>query len=306
MKLVIWGMKLHTHTHSYIHYGYWRAAECLGYEVHWYDDEDDVSSVDFSDAVFITEHRVCNNMPLRKDCKYFIHWIDSAFSSDNRKKYDGYNVYNYIYESKYYENGPDFVWPSVEKVGESFFHNDTKTFITKWATDLLPHEIDGCPVELYNKSNENVFFVGSMQGENIQRFAKIIQNNNKNFFNYGGYTGQSSLYTGSPPDINKNIELVRNSYISFDIREKVFLDKGSYYPCRIFKSISYGKWCGSNFPELKEVFGDYVTFDNNLDTLYDRLVDDYKSCTESKMREAMNFVRDKHTYINRLKDILSV
>ena len=66
MKLVIWGMKLHTHTHSYIHYGYWRAAECLGYEVHWYDDKDDVSSVDFSDAVFITEHRVCNNKLFRQ------------------------------------------------------------------------------------------------------------------------------------------------------------------------------------------------------------------------------------------------
>ena len=32
---------------------------------------------------------------------------------------------------------------------------------------------------------------------------------------------------------------------------------------------------GSNIC-LKELFGDYVTFDDNLDTLYDRIVDDYK------------------------------
>ena len=85
MKIVIWGLKLHSHTHSYIHYGYWRAAEALGHEVHWYDDEDDVSSVDFSDSVFITEHRVCENMPLRTDCKYFIHCNinDSVNKTDN-------------------------------------------------------------------------------------------------------------------------------------------------------------------------------------------------------------------------------
>ena len=48
-------------------------------------------------------------MPLRTDCKYFIHWIDKAFIWDKRDKYSGYDVYNYIYESKYYEYGPDFV-----------------------------------------------------------------------------------------------------------------------------------------------------------------------------------------------------
>jgi len=306
MKIVIWGLKLHSHTHSYIHYGYWRAAEALGHEVHWYDDEDDVSSVDFSDSVFITEHRVCENMPLRTDCKYFIHWIDKAFIWDKRDKYSGYDVYNYIYESKYYEYGPDFVWPSVEKIGGSFYHEDSKTFITKWATDLLPEEIDECPVELYDDSKESIFFVGSMQGENIQKFSQVIQSKGKNFVNVGGYTGHNSLYSGKAPDINQNISLTRDSFISFDIREKYFFDAGYYYPCRIFKSISYGKWCGSNMPALKELFGDYVTFDDNLDTLYDRIVDDYKSCTEGKMREAMNFIRDNHTYINRLNDILAL
>ena len=143
-----------------------------------------------------------------------------------------------------------------------------------------------------------------MQGENIKKFAEVIQNKGKNFHNVGGYSGRYSLYTGNPPDINQNIAMVRDSFISFDIREKSFFDMGKYYPCRIFKSISYGKWCGSNMSAIKDVFGDYVTFDDNIDTLYDRIVEDYMACTEEKMREAMNFIRDKHTYINRLTDLL--
>ena len=63
MKIVIWGHKLHSHTHSYIHYGYWRAADYLGHEVYWYDDNDNVYDIDFSNSIFITEHQVCKNIP---------------------------------------------------------------------------------------------------------------------------------------------------------------------------------------------------------------------------------------------------
>jgi hypothetical protein len=44
-KVVVWGHKLGAHTHSYVHFGYWRASEYLGYQVEWFDDNDDVSGV---------------------------------------------------------------------------------------------------------------------------------------------------------------------------------------------------------------------------------------------------------------------
>ena len=238
--------------------------------------------------------------------RYFIHNSDEPFKYERRQKYAGYKVYNFVHDSKHWHYGDSYVWPSVENVGGSFYEHPTRTIVTKWATDLLPSEIDKCPVEPYDEEKENVFFVGSMQGENIRRFADVIKSKGKNFVNVGGYSGRFSLYDGNPPDINQNIAMVRDSYISFDIREKPFFDMGKYYPCRIFKSISYGKWCGSNMPALKDLFGDYVTFDNNLDTLYDRVVEDYRSCTEKKMREAMNFIRDEHTYVNRLNDLLKL
>ena len=38
-RFVIWGYPLHTHTHSYIHYGFYKALKSLGYDVRWFDDE---------------------------------------------------------------------------------------------------------------------------------------------------------------------------------------------------------------------------------------------------------------------------
>ena len=84
------------------------------------------------------------------------------------------------------------------------------------------------------------------------------------------------------------------------------MNKGYYYPCRVFKNISYGKWTGCNQPALKEEFGDFLTCESDLDTLYNAIVEDYKKCSKEKMKQAMNFVRDNHTYINRLNDLLGV
>ena len=41
-KVIIWGHKLNTHSHSYIQLGFYRAFAYLGYDVMWLDDSDDV------------------------------------------------------------------------------------------------------------------------------------------------------------------------------------------------------------------------------------------------------------------------
>ena len=62
---VVWGHKLFSHTHSYVHEGFARAFQFLGYDVHWLDDTDDVSGIDFSGALFITEGQVDRRIPIR-------------------------------------------------------------------------------------------------------------------------------------------------------------------------------------------------------------------------------------------------
>ena len=298
-KIILWGKKLHTDTYSYIHYGYWRAAKYLGHDIQWFGDEDDVSSVDFSNSIFITEANACSKMPLRMDCKYFIHCSDKAFVYEWRKKYGNVEVYNFIPESYSYE------WvDNLERIdNEIYYHQESKTIITKWATDLLPPEIDECPVQLYDDTLQNSYFIGTLQGNNISKFCEIHKKHGKNLICVGGWTG---IHQNSVPDLNQMIDMVRNSYLSFDIREDVHFKLGKYYPCRVFKNISYGKWTGCNMESISDLFGDHITTESNLDIFYDKLLEDYKKCTEEKMRQAMNFVRDYHTYVNRLNGLLVV
>jgi hypothetical protein len=131
----------------------------------------------------------------------------------------------------------------------------------------------------------------------------ICSKNGKPFKLVGGWNG---LHANNAPDINANIQLVRDSYISVDIRDSAHLIQGRYHPCRVFKNISYGKWTGSNHPEIVDVFENHFTTDSNLENLYHKLVEDSKNCTEKKMRNAMSFIRDSHTYVNRLKSMFSI
>jgi hypothetical protein len=44
-RVVIWGHSLHSHTHSYIHYGFYQACKSLGYDVTWLSGEDKVDDL---------------------------------------------------------------------------------------------------------------------------------------------------------------------------------------------------------------------------------------------------------------------
>lgn len=309
-KVVLWGHKLGTHTHSYVHFGYWRAAGYLGYQVEWFDDNDDVSSIDFSNTIFITETNVCKNMPVRDDCIYFNHNVDLAFSKTDRDtpyRLTHSRYYNFVYFSDKWRPSDNITWPDssdLEYISQNhYFHSKTGTVTTMWATDLLPNEIDQIEPELFDENKDSIYFVGTPQGQNINEFMQICSRNEKPFKLVGGWNG---LYANNAPDINVNIQLVRDSYISVDIRDSPHLIQGRYHPCRVFKNISYGKWTGSNHPEIIDVFQDHFTTDSNLENLYQKLVEDSRNCTEKKMRNSMNFIRDEHTYVNRLKSMFSV
>ena len=60
---------------------------------------------------------------------------------------------------------------------------------------------------------------------------------------------------------------------------------------------------GTNSPFVKEAFGDYVVFGGTPETLYNNLIEVEKS-GGINIKEAMQFVKDMHTYINRIKNIL--
>jgi hypothetical protein len=78
-----------------------------------------------------------------------------------------------------------------------------------------------------------------------------------------------------------------------------------YIPCRVFKNISYGRVCGTNSPWVKQLFGDHIVYGGTPRTLYQNLLDAEMN-NKINMRESMLYVRDNHTYINRVKNIVKL
>jgi len=296
-KFVIWGYTLNSHTHSYIHYGFFKALKSLGYDVRWFDDIN--INEDFENCIFITEANCSKNIPIIKSSKYFIHNLCDGFKKQTLINHE--NIYNLlVYHEEY-----NFPVNLASLDDYSWYDSETKTIMIMWGTDLLPEEIDKMEPIPYNISKSDVNFIGTIQGENSVKFAHICADYGKNFYNFGGYTGFSQNDDNQFYDNIESINILRKSYLSFDIRESQHLRNG-YIPCRIFKNISYGMWTGSNSPKIKKFFEEHLTINENLFQLYDNLVSDYSSCSEDKIRNSMNYVRDNHTYLNRVQSLLSV
>jgi hypothetical protein len=254
----------------------------LGYDVFWFDHTDDVSGFDFSNCIFFTEDQVKQGMPLRNDCKYIAHHISPSF-------FDGIdhvlNLGNYIVDVEKFDKVKD----------QTYFDFKTKTLYQCWATDLLPDEIDEKDYCKFDESKEYVHYIGSLYEEGLefaQEFGSILQDQNK----------QLRLYRGVSDEENR--ELIRDSFLCPDFRNYHHIKVG-YIPCRIFKTISYGQVVGTNSINVKRVFGDYVVFGSNPQDLYQNMLDSL-SAKKVYMPQAMLFIKNNHTYVNRVNTIMEV
>lgn len=286
MKIYIWGHKLHEHTHSYIHASYYKAFEYLNHEVYWIDSRDNLSDYNFSNSIFFVEDSVKKGMPLRKDCKYITHHIDTKYFTDAEVPFENVlKLGNYLPQFEIHEKIEDL----------AYWDEFTRTLYQTWGTDLLPHEIDEDNPSKFTTFNKSLNYVGMLYEQGpwwAQAFANILDQ--KNSVSFQVYTQNASF--------EENRNLIRNSFLCPDFRSDWHLQCG-YIPCRIFKNISYGRITGTNSPFVKRAFGDYVAFGGTPETLYENLL---TSDSEEKIniREAMLFVKEKHTFINRANTIL--
>ena len=72
-KVIIWGFPLHSHTHSYIHHGWYKGFKHLGHETYWFHDGDYPKDFDYSNCVFITEGYADRNIPINSESTYIVH-----------------------------------------------------------------------------------------------------------------------------------------------------------------------------------------------------------------------------------------
>jgi hypothetical protein len=284
---VVWGHKLHSHTHSYVHEGFARAFAYLGYDVHWLDDSDDVSGVDFRGALFVTEGQVDRRIPIRDDCKYVLHNCDAAryaAVAGNCLKLQVYCARN-IRSARF------------DRVGPAAYYADGILF-QPWATDLLPHEI--C-LDCASWQRERVSYwigtIGSGRFGNVgelEGYQRACQEGGVTFMQRGSVSRDT------------HIGFIQRSSLAPAITGTWQLGEG-YIPCRIFKNISYGQLGVTNSAAVNELFDDQLVC--NPDT-YQLFADGQDALRRpgsvTRVRELMQTVRETHTFVHRINTILQV
>lgn len=280
-KVIIWGHPLHSHTHSYIHYAFYRAFKHLGYNTLWLDETSDISNEDFSNCLFLTEGQVQNKMPVREDCSYILHNPTADTLPDSK-------VTIQVFVSEVLNR-------NVTEVSDGVYVDEgQKLLYFPWGTDLLPHEfpfpLEGLP------QKQVVNWVGTVGGGlfgNEGELNPFINRCNANKIQFQKYFKIS---------VEENIRLIRESCLAPAIVGTWQKEQG-YIPCRIFKNISYGNYGITNSEAAQNLFKGRLVYKKNTAELFDAAMEELPRQDNA---ELLRYVREKHTYLNRIKWILEM
>jgi hypothetical protein len=322
-KVIIWGYPLHSHTHSFVHYGWVKGFKYLNYETFWFHDEEYPTDFDYNNCLFITEGYADKNIPIVHTSTYFVHYaidpmkyynkvkrlIDMRFLMDSVNNY----AYNYtlnkdeclkISNCTYYEKLRNN--QGITKYHLNPTEMDYECIYTCWATDLLPHEIKY--ENMFHERENKIYWYATANHtdtEEIKRFYEECQKNNIEWIE-----NNSRKTLVSSEIVQENI---MKSYMSPDIRSDSkneisrydFLHKtNGYIPCRLFKNISYGQLGITNSKHAYELLEESVIYNSDESQLF------YDALTEMKnyelIKKQMDIVRKKHTFINRINDVISI
>jgi hypothetical protein len=305
-KVIIWGHKLHSHTHSYIHEGFYRAFKHMGYDTYWFDDKDDIRYFNFDNALFITEHQVDKRIPLLNNCFYIIHSIAEGNRAINEHKYRSLLEAKRCISLNVYRT--DLVPANAQKITDYHYCTpDEKAIYMPWATDLLPHEIDAIKKQLPFKNKRNiVYYIGTVDDgtrPEVNPFIQACEQNGVSFVHLGGYGDGRVAMEKVKINTEKNIEHIQASCMAPALC-RAFQCKTSYIPCRIFKNISYGQFGVTNSKAVYELFGKKIIYNPDTYQLFFDAQKQLPQVTLKQQYELMDFVRDKHTYVNRINTLL--
>jgi hypothetical protein len=331
-KIIVWGGKPYTrHTHGFAHGALYRAAQSMGIESYWLDNRDNAPESFFDNSIIVTEQWLAfenshsNRLPLRPTSAYVVNYlgnkgpgregnpgagmylgkvgrlIDYRFACD--WGINGIEDKNYAYKfekEKYLEIGG----------GSSYYEqgDDYDNFYAFWGTDLLPDEINFEDRFIPFAEPRYAFFGGSISDNwgnvgdgNAHLFAAFSEECKK---------ADIAFYHNSPHESPLEIEQIRKtvteSYLPLDIRPENHL-ANNYVPCRSFKNTSYGQLVITNSKAVYDFFDGEAAYASDTGELF------HVACemqndpgTKDKILNQMKKVKDKHTYVNRVNDIIGI
>lgn len=324
-RFVVYGYKNQYHTHGHIHEAFYRALKLTGKDVQWLDSGSDLSGIDFSDSMFITEHSAAKDgMPIRDDCFYVVHGLNNDqelsarmshiknrlgwnvyhdYSHGNPERWDGQPLETVDAYLHFLSRGTPDTSCNFDRIflaEDTPFYPKEKHMDFRWATDQLPAEIEALkPAVTYQKDSDVINWVGTQWFVNqveLGAFKKACAENNIEFKAMGA--GQNGVVS-----IEDNVRLVRESYFAPAIVGSHHITEG-YAPCRIFKNISYGAMGVTNSPRVNNIFDNKLIFNPDPYRLFYDAKEQLPGLDIRRIHDLMDEVSKKHTYLNRLNSIM--
>jgi hypothetical protein len=290
-QVVIWGHKLHSHTHSYIHAAFDKAFKHLGFNVLWLDNNDRVDNIDFNHSLFITEGNVDQKIPLLHTCYYVLH--NCALN-----KYQPFIEAHRCLMLQVYTH--DVLTRDVVRLDDYIYYQpNAKTLYMPWATDMLPHEIDQMKKIIRNREKPKFMasWIGTICGgthgnqEQVNRFKDACSK-----------AGILFRHLTNIP-CEDQAKYIQESMLAPAIQGAWQCAKG-YIPCRIFKNISYGVLGITNSETVYKLFNGKIVYNPDTHQLFFDAMQKAKTISLTEMYELMDFVKEKHTYVARIRHIL--
>lgn len=282
---IIWGLPLHSHTHSYVHHAFHRAALNMGYNAKWLENSESSNQHISEDSIILCCGIADDQLKVKKGANYILH--NSSREDLRQEKHINLQVYTH-----------DVLERDVQKLENNqiaFWENKTKTLYQPWATDLLPEEIDQLdPCNPFDATS--VVWVGSVTNGDQGNYSELLEYNNLCKKSNIRFINSRNL------SIEENILAIRNSRHAPTIQGKWQIEKG-YIPCRLFKNISYGCWTETNSPTTAEMLE--LQTHNSLLEMFEACERFYKNPNLGLLENKMKIIKERHTYVSRLNNIIS-
>ena len=317
MKIVIWGHPLHSHTHSYVHQGYYDGFKSLGHEVYWFHDGDYPLDFDFNNTLFIGEGFADKKIPINDSSTYFIMYLPDPRKYDEAKrlvdvKLTATNFKDHIIEWSFNESKCQSMGPSVwfePKTNELIkLKNDyidveipdyDKMYIS-WASNLLPEQINFD--DMYMERENAIYFCGTISPhgvcENWSNWEPFIQQCSEN-----GIDFHCNDVWSNPLSFDEVQKQAQKSILGVDIRSKEHV-RQRLVTCRVFKNISYGHLGMTNSEQIyQEMDGNCIYNEDPAELFHEGMANRENY---DMIRKGMQYVKENHTYINRCKSVLKI
>jgi hypothetical protein len=316
-KVIIWGHPLHSHTHSYIHEAYYRAFKHLGYDVYWFHDSEYPEDFDYKNSLFIGEGFADRNIPINRSSCYCIMYCPSPKKYQNAGRYidirmAAVNFKDHIQEysldkTKALKVGPACYFEEKSNLKISINNDyveydidDFDKFYVSWATNLLPDEIS--EDDIYLDREYKIYYMGTISGQgvcenysNFVPFIKACEENNIEFIHNNFWT--------NPLSNEQVIELTKRSLLGIDIRGNQHI-KQKLLTCRVFKNISYGHLGLTNSKEIYDEMDGNCIYNADPYQLFSDGISNKDNY--NLIKSGMRYVKENHTYINRVKSLISI